>query len=170
MTKEVWRMSSVEGVMVSSLGRYMIVPSVATMPHGGFRHYETAPREGVVPNDDPRPIMTYRGKSYRLHKLVCEAFNGAKPFDDAVVMHIDGDSTNNAASNLKWGTQKENMNHEKFLEYRRSTNAWARVMPDDMVRYVRESEKGPAELARETGYAACTISNIKNGRARTSVV
>ena len=170
MTEEVWRMSSVNGLMVSSLGRYMIVPSFSDMPHGGQRHYETAPRDGVIPSEDNRPVVTYRGKTYRVHKLVCEAFNGPKPFSGAVVMHMDSDSTNNAAANLKWGTQKENMNQDAFLEYRKKTNPWAKAMPDDMVRYVRNSDKGPAELARETGYAACTISNIKNGRARTNVV
>ena len=169
MTEEVWRMSSVDGLMVSSLGRYMLVPSIASMPHGGYRHYETAPRKGVLPNDDPRPIVATKGKAYRLHKLVCEAFNGPKPFDNAVVMHLDGDSTNNCATNLKWGTQKENLNHEKFLEYRRGSNPRERAMPDEMVRYVRNSDKSLVELARETGYAACTISNIRSGRSRASV-
>ncbi|MGP3775200.1 HNH endonuclease [Streptomyces sp. SDT5-1] len=36
-------------------------------------------------------------------KLVCEAFNGPPPRPRARVIHLDGDLTNNRASNLVWG-------------------------------------------------------------------
>lgn len=45
----------------------------------------------------------------RVHRLVMLAFGPLKPFDDAMVLHTDGDPTNNHISNLRWGTQKENM-------------------------------------------------------------
>lgn len=44
----------------------------------------------------------------RVHRQVCEAFNGPPPFEGAVVRHLDGDSLNNCADNLAWGTPKEN--------------------------------------------------------------
>lgn len=46
---------------------------------------------------------------YKVHVLVAQKFLGPKPFDDAVVRHMDGDQTNCAASNLRYGTQKENI-------------------------------------------------------------
>lgn len=52
-----------------------------------------------------------------MHQLVCEAFHGPKPFDKAVVIHLDEDGLNNRAENLKWGTQKENLNAPGFIEY-----------------------------------------------------
>lgn len=47
-----------------------------------------------------------REKAY-LHRLICEAFNGPCP-DGMQCRHLDGDKTNNAASNLAWGTKAEN--------------------------------------------------------------
>lgn len=45
-------------------------------------------------------------KAY-LHRLICEAFHGPCP-DGKECRHLDGDKTNNAASNLAWGTKLEN--------------------------------------------------------------
>lgn len=42
-----------------------------------------------------------------LHRLICEAFHGPCP-DGHVCRHLDGDKTNNSASNLAWGTQSQN--------------------------------------------------------------
>jgi hypothetical protein len=55
----------------------------------------------------------------KVHRLVCEAFHGPPPFDRAVVIHLDEDATNNRADNLKWGTQKENLNMPKFKAWQR---------------------------------------------------
>jgi hypothetical protein len=43
-----------------------------------------------------------------VHVLVCEAFHGPRPFPRAIPLHGDGGRNNNAASNLRWGTHKEN--------------------------------------------------------------
>lgn len=53
----------------------------------------------------------------KIHRLVCEAFHGSPPFPKAVVIHLDENGKNNNASNLKWGTQKENLNMPKFIAY-----------------------------------------------------
>lgn len=45
-------------------------------------------------------------KAY-LHRLICEAFSGPCP-PGMECRHLDGNRKNNAASNLKWGTRKEN--------------------------------------------------------------
>lgn len=56
--------------------------------------------------------------TFTVHSLVCEAFHGARPLlheltsadrGRVVVRHIDGDSLNNHATNLAWGTSSENM-------------------------------------------------------------
>lgn len=56
----------------------------------------------------------------KVHRLVCEAFHGPAPKGMEIVIHIDEDATNNKADNLKWGTQKENLNMPKFIEYCKS--------------------------------------------------
>jgi hypothetical protein len=43
-----------------------------------------------------------------IHSLVCEAFHGPKPTPRHEVRHLNGYSLDNAASNLAWGTPREN--------------------------------------------------------------
>lgn len=50
-------------------------------------------------------------KAY-LHRLICEAFHGPCP-EGMECRHIDGDRTNNAASNLAWGTKFQNEDDRK---------------------------------------------------------
>jgi hypothetical protein len=48
------------------------------------------------------------GKSYRVHRLVLEAFIGPLP-DGMEVRHLDDDPNNNHLTNLVYGTRSENM-------------------------------------------------------------
>jgi hypothetical protein len=105
---------------VSSDGRIMYTPHRGLMPNGGGRAYAGTPTFGVWNKQDGRFIVVFRGKTYKIARLVAEAFHGLPPFNDAVVMHLDENAANNRPSNLKWGTQKENLNAEGFLEYCRS--------------------------------------------------
>jgi hypothetical protein len=43
-----------------------------------------------------------------VHRIVCEAFNGPKPFEGAVCRHLNDDAYDNRAVNLAWGTVAEN--------------------------------------------------------------
>lgn len=43
-----------------------------------------------------------------VHRLVCEAFHGPQPTKYHEVAHWDGDRLNNAPSNVRWATHKEN--------------------------------------------------------------
>lgn len=51
------------------------------------------------------------------HRVFCELFNGPCP-EGMHCMHLDSDKTNNAASNLKWGTPSENI-----LEMKKRTSS-----------------------------------------------
>ncbi len=50
----------------------------------------------VEPKDGDGPVKAY------VHDLVCATFNGPPPSPDHVVKHLDGDITNNKATNLAW--------------------------------------------------------------------
>lgn len=130
---EIWKpVPSEPGTLASSEGRILLPPRCAPVHHGGYRHYITEPRIGQVSkaNKDASHeflIIMVRDESKRakqrprkVHQLVCEAFHGTKPFPEAVVIHLDEDALNNRPENLKWGTQKENLNMPKFKEWLRS--------------------------------------------------
>ena len=117
-TKEIWRLvPSIDGVMASSLGRLMVIPYFAGLPNGGQRIYGGQPTIGQW--DGFRYIYVIRGRTYKVARLICEAFNGS-PEPGQVCMHMDEDSRNNRSENLQWGSQKENLNAPKFLAYCRS--------------------------------------------------
>lgn len=64
--------------------------------------------------------ILYRGKNYKIHRLVCEAFHGPAPEGKPYVLHADEDATNNRLENISWGSQKENLNASGFIEYCKS--------------------------------------------------
>jgi hypothetical protein len=112
---EIWRhVPSIPGVMASSWGRVQVLPYEQKMPYGGSRTRSVAPTYGVWNKLDLRWQLTFKRKVYKVHQLVCEAFNGPKPFPRAVVMHDDEDSSHNWPTNLIWGTQKQNLNYPGF--------------------------------------------------------
>lgn len=124
---EVWKpVPSIPGLLASSEGRVLLPPCYAPLPNGGYRLYETKPVEGSVTRAAATAAHSYRGLYWKkhgnikVHQAVCEAFHGPKPFPKAVVIHLDENAHNNRPENLKWGTQKENLNMPKFKEYLRS--------------------------------------------------
>lgn len=115
--KEIWRLiPSLPGVLASSHGRLMVVPYAALSGRAdSLRQYGGDPTRGQW--DGVRYIYTLHGRTHKVARLVCEAFSGKPPFERAVAMHLDENSRNNNARNLKWGTQKENLNAPGFIEY-----------------------------------------------------
>lgn len=96
------------------------------MPNGGIKKINPKPTFGYETKSSKTARHTYYGlpnRTYgniKVHKAVCEAFHGLPPFPKAVVIHIDENALNNRPENLRWGTQKENLNMPKFLEYCRN--------------------------------------------------
>ena len=115
--KEIWvPIPSDMELEASSCGRIRIIGWKKAMPNGGSRVYGTQPTFGQW--DGVRLIYSRKGhKTRKVARLICEAFHGPAPFSGAVAMHLDENSRNNKPGNLKWATQKENLNSPKFLEY-----------------------------------------------------
>src|SRR5262249_24652924 len=115
---EIWRdVPSVPGILASNEGRVMHIPHREPMPKGGTRSYGGQATFGVWDKRNARFSILVHGAHHEVHRLITEAFYGPAPFDDAVAMHIDENAANNRASNLKWGTQKENLNAPGYLAY-----------------------------------------------------
>ena len=141
-TGEIWRdVPSVPSVLASSEGRVMIAPYRGQMPQGAPRPYGGTPTFGVWNKADCRFITTVGDRTFKVARLVAEAFHGPQPFENAVVMHLDENAANNRASNLRWGTQKENLNAPGFLEYCRN----------------RTGADSPIAKARRKRSAECSI-------------
>jgi len=137
---EIWKpVPSEPGVLASSEGRILLPPRCAPVHHGGYRHYIPVPRFGqvskankaathefriIMVRDDTKRAMQ---RPRKVHQLVCEAFHGVKPFPEAVVIHLDENALNNRPENLKWGTQKENLNMPKFKAWQSSPERNARI-------------------------------------------
>lgn len=124
---EIWKpVPSYPGLLASSEGRVLAPPRYAPLPNGGYRVYLPEPITGSVTRASRAASYTYRGAyvgafgNIKVHRAVCEAFHGPAPFDRAVVIHLDEDAHNNRPENLKWGTQKENLNMPKIKAYHRS--------------------------------------------------
>jgi hypothetical protein len=124
---EIWRpVPSCPGMKASNLGYILLPEAVANLPSGGTRVYRTRPVLGVKTKAAKTARHEYYGIRTRLfgqkkvHRLVCEAFHGPPPFEGAVVIHLDENALNNRADNLRWGSQKENLNMPGYIEYCKS--------------------------------------------------
>ena len=124
---EIWKpVPSEPGALASSEGRILLPPSYAPLHNGGFRAYFPKPTLGQISRANKAAKHEYRlvmvkrtgdgppQAPRKAHQLVCEAVHGPKPFPEAVVIHLDEYALNNRPENLKWGTQKENLNMPKF--------------------------------------------------------
>lgn len=121
---EIWRpVPSKPGLMASSLGRIKLPESTREMPNGGTHTIKPKPSFGTKTRASKTARHQYYGKysakfgNIKVHRVVCEAFHGPAPFERAVVIHIDENALNNRPENLRWGTQKENLNMPNFIAY-----------------------------------------------------
>jgi hypothetical protein len=120
-SQEKWRViPSLAGLMASNMGRIMVSPYFGEMPNGRSRQYGGHPTTGQWTHDQKRYIYVHKGKSYKVARMVCEAFHGEPIFDRAVCMHLNENPRDNRPENLAWGTQKENLNAIGFISYCRS--------------------------------------------------
>ena len=104
----------------------------------------------------------------KVSQLVCEAFNGARPFPEAVAAHRDGTRSNDTPENLYWATQKENhADRERHGRAPKGVRNGAHVLTDAQVLAIKAAlQKGVAqkELAEQYGMSSGAISNINTGK------
>lgn len=115
------------------------------------------------------------GKSYhsRVHRLVCEAFNGPPPFEGAFCLHTDDVPHHNWPDNLRWGDRRQNAKDAlSNNRYRRGEKCGNSRYSEDVVRKItalRKEGKTLRELVALTGVSKAHCSKIVNGQAWSHV-
>lgn len=117
MPIETWSpVPSALGVLASSEGRVMNEPYIGVMHTGAERIYGGIPTKGRWDGARYSWFVKRLGKTFKVHRLVCEAFNGPS-LPGQVCMHLNEDASDNRPENLAWGTQKQNLNAPGFIAY-----------------------------------------------------
>lgn len=96
-----------------------------------------------------------------IHHLVAEYFIGPRP-DGKVVMHIDSNRMNNYVSNLRYGTQSENIN-QAVSEGRRPSISNRLKTPADKVESIialRKSGMMLKDIEKVSGLSLSTIQKL----------
>lgn len=105
---------------------------------------------------------------YSVHGLVLLTFVGPKPHHKAHGCHYDGKKHNNALSNLRWGTPKDNkgdqIRHGTIARGERSGMARYRVDQVVAVRDLLANKIRCTEIARRLGVRVGFVSQVKWGR------
>lgn len=101
-----------------------------------------------------------------VHTLVLRAFVGPRP-EGMQCLHDDGDRTNPRLSNLKWGTQAENMQDKvRHGTHARGERGGRSVMTNEVAQWVRESHQSSLELSAVLECASSTVRAIRLGQNR----
>ncbi len=112
---EEWRpVPTLQHIEASSLGRIRYVGPKRQKIGAGHVYPQRSNENGYkvadVPCLDSGGRTTYR--TMKAHRLVAMAFHGPEPLSNRrmVVGHLDDDRTNNRPDNLRWMTQRDNLN------------------------------------------------------------
>lgn len=128
--------------------------------------------KGVVlkPFDDGRYLkVTADRKTQDVHRLVLAAFSGPVPFSGAVCRHLNGNSKDNRAENLAWGSHEQNQmdrfDHGTALageSHCRTRTTEAKVLA---MMELRNAGKGPKAIADATGCSIKTVEHVLYGES-----
>ena len=121
-------------------------------------------------------LDTKKQKQFYIHRLVATLFLDTPSSDKIQVNHIDGDKSNNKASNLEWCTAKENSQHSvKNKLYGRNTDSSRRVRRETTTEKVHAIckliQQGLTnyKIADELDVCRKVVERIKNRKRYTEI-
>jgi len=106
-------------------------------------------------------------KNFQLHRLVADYFIENK-FNKPQVNHIDGNKSNNNASNLEWCTRSENHLHAFRIGLREKPKG-NRKYPDSIIKRIKRlRSKGLLyrEISSELSIPISTVTHVILGTRR----
>lgn len=102
-------------------------------------------------------------KNKKVGRLVCAAFHGPAPTPRHHAAHLDGDKTNNAASNLAWATPAENEAHKRdHGTHPAGSKHGCSKVDEDAVKQIRSAEGTLLEIGKQFGLSQAAVSRIRN--------
>lgn len=179
MAHEVWRdIADFEGLyQVSNFGRVRSLDRV--VKHGSsqmrLKGRVLSPR---VPTPYLGVILSKNGKAYpkRIHRLVAQEFV-PNPDNLPAVDHIDGDKTNNAASNLRWCSQKQNIGYAndkgllRTVPYSERTEEQKKRYSESRKKTIVRSDgkvyRCTSDAAQDMGVTYAAVMHVLRGITRT---
>lgn len=183
MKEEIWKdIPGWEGMyQVSNLGRARSVDRLVNCRPGRSKYIKKGkilkPFKTMNRNSNTQYYLIHmadgeRGirRAFMLSVLVCTAFHGPRPQSingDTRIdcMHINGNSLDNRAVNLKWGTHKENCSDPAFIE----KNRLVRTNKRGVIQYTMDGVEvaryeSIADAGRAVGVHFMSISKCVNKR------
>lgn len=170
--QEIWKpVPGYESIYeVSDHGRVRSVARVdsRSIPRGGFVMTPSVNcRSGYL---DIGLSKLGNRRRFKIHVLVATAFHGPKPDPEADCRHLDGDKLNNCATNLAWGSRKQNAAdrsaHGTTASGERNGGG-GKLTAAEVVEIKGQLADGAscAKLARDFGVTPGMIRHIKKERA-----
>ena len=162
---EIWRdIPNYEGLyQISNLGR--------VKSFYGLK--EKILKPGILNNGYYRVILCKQSikKTYLVHRLVWETFNGTIP-EGLQVNHLNEVKTDNRLSNLNLMTQKENINwgtrNERIAKKQINGKCSKPVLQFTLDNILVKEYQSTMQVERETGFANQHISACCNGKYKTA--
>ena len=111
-------------------------------------------------------LLSKNGKTTNklVSTLVAEAFLGSRPYG-LLVLHNDGNAKNNRATNLRYGTQRDNMQDSIKHGTRPKGRAHkAAKLTEKQVLEIRASDDTHAALAARFGVHPSTVRLVRTGK------
>lgn len=102
-----------------------------------------------------------RTKRFTVASLAAAAFIGPRP-KGMLVLHGDGDSTNNSAGNLRYGNHYDNIEDARqHGTLTQGEKQWMAKLTADEVKFIRITNLSGAYLAQQYGVTPACISAIR---------
>lgn len=107
----------------------------------------------------------FKHMPFSVHRLVALHFID-NPDNLPEVNHEDGDKSNNTATNLKWASREQNIQHgfkHGLIKTPRGVDAVHAKLSEATVMQIFNSPAGPRQLSLDIGIPYSTVASIKNG-------
>lgn len=130
--------------------------------HDGKIKYKKNGKFKKISSQNNKRFITYKGRKHYVHRLIAMAFLPCEK-DKTLVVHKDGDLSNNHVDNLFWATQSEAQCHNHRIGRLKPTYTKLTKEHVDFIR--KQLKKGiPGSiLAKQFNVSQMQISRIKHG-------